>query len=173
MRNRFAYPNEFLENQNGSMTVEFVTIAPLLIAALVFSFEFGRAFWAFDVLARDVRAAVRYMARDTAAIPPYADNTCPDAARYIAQTGSPKAADFTQANKHFPWKGVPEADLGFSCPVARLITVPEYNDSGSVVRMEVSVPLTLSLIQFINRVSGASIPSYPLTVSYEARYIGN
>jgi hypothetical protein len=182
MRNEVAYLKEFLKNPSGSMTVEFVTFAPLLIAALVVSFEFGRAFWAYDVMTRDVRAAARYLARDPSAIPPYANSDCPDPVRYIAQTGSPKASDFTDANKHFPWKG---AAPTFTCPVARTINPANFNNAGNVVRVQASVPVTLSLLQVLNRLSGllstqadqqtpASVAvSYPLTVSYEVRYMGN
>ena len=142
------------------MTIEFVAFAPLLLAALVFSYEFGRAFWAFDVVTRDVRAGVRYAARLSTPPPP----DCPAFARNIAQTGSP--VDATDESKHFPWKGV---SATFTC-------LP-----GSITNsftMEATVPITLSLLDFFNRFlnldEATSIKlGYPLTVSYQARYIGN
>jgi Flp pilus assembly protein TadG len=169
--------SEFLRNRNGSMAVEFVAFAPLLIAALIVSFEFGRAFWAYDVVTRDVRAGVRYLARSpTAPSPP----NCPTAAENIAQTGLYTSG--LDANKHFPWKGVTAT---FTCTVARSFATPDYNDAGQVITMTANVPITLTLLQVLNRLSqwvgsvahqsaGPAIPtSYSLTVSYEARYIGN
>ena len=177
MRNGVAYLTEFLKNPKGSMTVEFVAFAPVLIAALVISFEFGRAFWAYDVITRDVRAGVRYLARMST--PPSPPN-CPAAAQNIAQTGLHDSG--LDAAKHFPWKGV---SATFTCTVARTFTAADYNDAGQVIAMTATVPVTLSLLEVLNRLTqwtgslagappGSVIPvNYPLTVSYEARYIGN
>ena len=172
MRSQVAYLSEFLKNPKGSMTVEFVAFAPVLIAAMVVSFEFGRAFWAYDVITRDVRGAVRYLTRDSTAQPPYAGNVCPQAARYIAQTGSP--TDGAEGSKHFPWKGVTPT---FQC-LSVAFTGANYNDAGHVVTMTATVPVTLTLQAVINRFLNmggtASLPlTYPLTVSYQARYAGN
>src|SRR5688500_15419246 len=99
MRSRVVYLFEFLKGPNGSMTVEFVGFAPVLIAALIFSFEFGRAFWAYDVITRDLRGAVRYLARTSADC---ATNTAYRvAAENIAKRG---VADTSQV-VHFPWAG--------------------------------------------------------------------
>ena len=166
MRGGIVRFREFLKNRDGSMAVEFVAIVPWFVAALVISFEFGRAFWAYDVVTRDVRAAVRYLSRDAASVPPFASNACPAASINMAKTGSPTDT----VNTHFPWTGVTST---FSCPVAQTISASQYNDAGYVIRMDVSVPITLSLLVIANRLTGSSIPTYPLTLSYEARYIGN
>lgn len=172
MRNRVAYLKEFLEDQKGSMTVEFVAFAPLLLAALVVSFEFGRAFWAYDVITRDLRGSVRYLTRNSATPPPYASDACPASAQNIAQTGSP--TDGADANKHFPWKGV---SATFACPSIAFSSA-NYNDDGRVVTMTANVPVALSLGDVINRILSLSGTSsidlvYTLTVSYQSRYIGN
>src|SRR5688572_7213513 len=125
MRKPVAYLNEILKNPNGSMAVEFVAFAPLLIAALVISFEFGRAFWAYDVITRDLRASVRYLSRNAANPPPYGSDVCPTTAQNIAQTGSP--ASGADANRHFPWKGVTAT---FTCPSVAFTTA-NYNVNGS------------------------------------------
>ena len=44
----------FFRDCSGAMTVEFVVITPILLAAMVFAFEFGRGLWAYDVMTRDV-----------------------------------------------------------------------------------------------------------------------
>jgi len=161
------------------MTVEFVAVVPLLLGALVLSFEFGRAFWAYDVITRDLRAAVRHLSRDASITPPYTSDACPASAQNIAQTGSP--TDSANANKHFPWKDV---SATFACP-STSFSGTQYNDSGQVVRMTASVPVTLSLLTFLNthlvflnnklnQPSSVVIPiSYSLSVTYQSRYIGN
>jgi Flp pilus assembly protein TadG len=162
---------KFLRDGSGSMTVEFVVLTPLLLSALVFSFEFGKGLWAYDVITRDVRAGVRYISRDsTVPTPPPAG--CPTSAQNIAQTGSP--TDATDANKHFPWKGVTST---FTC-TATNFTTADYNTNGQVVTMTASVPVTLTFLGFLNSVlsltGGSVIPTtYPLSVSYQARLIGN
>ena len=171
MRVSAAYLHKFLKNGHGSMTVEFVAIAPLFIAALVIAFEFGRAFWAYDVITRDLRASVRYMTRNAGTPPPYASDACPVTAENIAQTGLP--ADNADANKHFPWKG---AAATFTCPSVAF-SAANYNDDGRVVTMTATVPLTLALGNAINRVldlsGSARIAPFSLRVSYQSRYIGN
>jgi hypothetical protein len=122
-----------------------------------------------------VRAGVRYLSRDPAAPPPYAANGCPTAVQNIVQTGSP--IDDSDANKHFPWKGVPSAQIQFQCP-SIAFSGANYNDAGHVVTLSATVPVTMSLIYVVNRflrLSDASqiAGSYPLTVTYQARYIGN
>src|SRR5688572_15717585 len=84
---------KFLADRRGSMTVEFIAIVPLFIAALLFGFEFGRAFWAYDVVTRDVRAAVRYLSRAT----PY-NAAAQTQATNVAKTGLPGGTAL-----HFPW----------------------------------------------------------------------
>jgi hypothetical protein len=176
MRNLVSHVRDLFRSRNGSITVEFVAFAPLLIAALAFSYEFGRAFWAFDVVARDVRAGVRYLARmPTLPAPP----ECPASAKNIIQTGQ------LAGEKHFPWRDVPEEDIEFACALTPFAS-GNYNSDGQIISMTATVPVTLSLLDWINGLSewmnlrageeeGSSpIPiSYSLTVSYQARHIGN
>jgi hypothetical protein len=179
MRKQVAYLMEFVTDHRGSMTVEFVAFAPLLIAALVVSFEFGRAFWAFDVVTRDVRAGVRYLARNSATPPPYGANLCPATARNVVETGLPNGVD---ANKHFPWKTNPAAT--FSCPsqtfddLCPLLNDCGLNDDGNVITMAATVQVSLSLMDVVNRLAGLTGAAriditYPLTVTYQTRYVGN
>jgi Flp pilus assembly protein TadG len=163
MRKPGAYLNEFLKDLRGSMTVEFVTFAPLLIAALVVSFEFGRAFWAYDVVTRDLRAAVRYLSR----APSYSSGSKTQA-EALAKTGTP-----TGTTLHFPWTN--SATFAYVEPA---IITGQYNDDVRVFTMTANVPVTLSLVDFMNRFlslsGGAAIATnYTLSVSYQARYIGN
>jgi hypothetical protein len=143
-----------------------------LIVALVLLFEFGRAFWAFDVVTRDVRAGVRYLTRNSATPPPYSLDACPASAQNVVQTGLPGVS--ADANKHFPWKG---ATATFVCS-SEAFSGADYNDAGRVVTMTATVPITLSLISIINNLLGLSGGSqvagnYSLNVSYQSRYIGN
>ena len=54
-------PRRAFRHEDGSITVEFVVTFPLILAALAFSFEFGRLFIAHHTAVNNVRAAVRYL----------------------------------------------------------------------------------------------------------------
>ena len=72
----------FFRDTAGTNTVEFLAMTPVLLVALVFSFEFGRGLWAYDVMTRDVRAATRFLSRDVNADLTLAQN--------VAETGKVK-----------------------------------------------------------------------------------
>jgi len=164
--------SHFLGDRSGSMTVEFVVLVPLLLAALVFSFEFGRALWAYDVMTRDVRAAVRYLSRTSAA--PAVPN-CPAAtqteAENMAKRGLPGG---TAADDHFPWK---DSAPTFGCSTTAFSSA-QFSQDGSVITMTANVPITLSFLEFLDTVAGSDLDrdmdyGYTLSVSDQARWIGN
>jgi Flp pilus assembly protein TadG len=151
----------FITDERGSYTVEFVILVPLLLAALVFSFEFARALWAYDVMTRDVRAGVRYLSRST---------SLPDATCSSAQT---LVMNGTDASAHFPWNGTPPT---FACSTTAF-SIANFSQDGSVITMTATVPVTLSFLDFLNQVDkltgGAKIAtSYTLSVSDQTRFIG-
>lgn len=152
----------WLRKCDGSITVEFVALTPVLLVALVFSFEFGRALWAYDVMTRDLRAASRFLSRDFGAL----SDSNKTQAENVAQTGSPSGT-----TKHFPWN---ECNECFSFVPVRSYTDGEFNKDVTVYRISASVPLTLSFLEFFNSVLGSdSIPtSYTLVVADEVRWIG-
>jgi Flp pilus assembly protein TadG len=163
MRKRVAYLLNFLKSQTGSMTVEFVSFAPLMIVALMISFEFGKALWAYDVVTRDLRAAVRYLSR--ASVYSAGSKT---QAENVAKSGLPGGGAL-----HFPWTA--SATFGYVEPA---VITGQYNDDVRVFTMTANVPVTLSLLSFINRflglTGGAAVATgYSLSASYQARYIGN
>jgi Flp pilus assembly protein TadG len=154
----------FLKDRSGSMTVEFVVLVPVLLVALVFSFDFGRAFWAYDTITRDVRAGARYVSR-VQTVPTSGD--CPTATQNIIETGSP--TDST--NKHFPWKGVTLTTVP-QCTVSSAIS--GFNLPVQMVQIQASVPYTLSFVTFFNTFTGGSLgASYNFVVTDQARWIGN
>ena len=150
----------FLRNCSGAMTVEFVVITPMLLAAMVFAFEFGRGLWAYDVMSRDVRAGVRYLSRATNNLP--VNGTCPAAATTLVTNG-------TDADAHFPWTdGMPQ----FTCNETAFPT--GFNQSLEVVTMQAQVPVTLSFLDVLNRITGTGLAtSYTLQVQDQARLVGN
>jgi len=146
-------------DHGGSMTVEFVFMIPVLVATLVMGFEFGRALWAYDVVTRDVRAAVRYLARTN----PY-DAAAKTQATNVAKTGTPGGTTL-----HFPWTNA--ATVTYT---ETAFTSANYNVNGTVVTAQASVPITLSLMSILNTLANGSIsPNYTLVVSDQARWIGN
>ena len=141
------------------MTVEFVAMVPVLVLALVVGFEFGRALWAYDVITRDVRAAVRYLSRAT----PY-DATAKTQATNVAKTGSPSGT-----TAHFPWTNA--ATVTYS---ETAFTTANYNVNGNVKTATASVPVAVSMLGVLNTFRPSSVStSYTLVVSDQARWIGN
>jgi hypothetical protein len=154
VRIRELHRIDFSGDVSGSTTVEFVCFAPVLIAALFLVFDFGYAFWAFDVMTRDVRTGLRYASRMSTPPDPM---ECPQAAKNIVQTGFPSEGN----DRRFPWNRVPEEDVEFSCTSAAPAGV--YNSNVQVITMTVTATLPMPL----------SPVTYPLSVSYQARYLGN
>lgn len=140
----------------GSVTVEFVAMTPVILVALVFSFEFGRALWAYDVMTRDVRAATRFLSRD------FTENTT--RAQNVAETGSPAGGQ-----KHFPWN-LATADFD----IATTPKTGTYSTNVTVYRMSASLPVTLSFLEAMNNfLNSEDVPtSYTLVVSDEIRWFG-
>ncbi len=154
----------FIANSNGSMAVEFVVLVPMLLSALVFSFEFGKAFWAYDTITRDLRGAVRYLARASTDC-----STFHTEAENIATTGVTSGG-----TAHFPWTGSPAFNYTYAP-----FSGPNYNSSGTVVTMKADVPITLTFLDFLNRILATRGPNpaiqidYTLSVAYQARCIGS
>ena len=153
---------QFLRDGSGSLTVEFVVMTPLLLSALVFSFEFGKALWAYDTIARDLRGAVRYLSRTS------------------SDCGATVAAYRTQA-ENLARNGVtsggtahwPMAAATFSYPSNTALGGAYNLPSSTVIKMTASVPITLTFASALNRMTRGSGTNYTLTVSYQSRCIGN
>jgi Flp pilus assembly protein TadG len=113
------------------VTVELVAMTPVILVALVFSFEFGRALWAYDVMTRDVRDATRYLSR-------YNGDIAVNGAtlgQTVAETGSA-----TGTQLHFPWNtGTAEFDIGMNSV-----------NGVTVYRLTASLPVNLSLLEAMN-----------------------
>jgi Flp pilus assembly protein TadG len=143
----------------GSMTVEFVFLVPLLVGALTFGFEFGRALWAYDVVTRDVRAAVRFLSRAN----PY-DASAKTQATTVAKTGTPSGTSM-----HFPWTNA--AAITYS---ETTFTTANYSVNGTVITATATDPIELSLLSILNSLGSSSVgTNYTLTVTDQARWIGN
>jgi Flp pilus assembly protein TadG len=150
---------KFAHDPLGSMTVEFVAMVPVLVLTLVVGFEFGRALWAYDVMTRDVRAAVRYLSRTN----PY-DATAKTQATNVAKTGTPDGTTL-----HFPWTNA--ATVTYS---ETAFTTANYSVNGNVITATATVPITLSMLTVLNRFrSSAAATSYTLVVTDQVRWIGN
>lgn len=148
-----------LRDNSGSLTVEFVLTIPIILAALFFSYEFGRAIWAYEVVAQDVRTAVRYLSRAEGVDFSNASDPAIVAAENLAKTGQTANG----GTLHYPWTASSTLDVT-SAPFSDT----EYNVNGNVITMTASVPMTLSLLAFVH--SGTN---YTLSVADTAQYIGD
>lgn len=146
----------FAKNQRGAITVEFVAILPMLLAALAISYEFGRCLWAQQIVTKDVRDAARYLSRQqaplTAGVKSQAQN--------LAQTGQTSGGTM-----HYPWTAanqvtVTDPYLTFSSSAFRV--------SGTVVQVEGNIPFTISFLSFLHINT-----SVTLKAASQVRVIGN
>jgi Flp pilus assembly protein TadG len=167
---RTSCVTEFRKKTTGSITVEFVAMLPVLLGALGFSYEFGRAMWAYDVMTRDVRASVRYLSRlprpPSVTYPPF-DNSAKTNAINVAKTGVPSGG-----TTHFPW-GAPWSTCNPCVTVGAEtnFAIGNYNENGFVFSVTGAVPLSLYFLGFLDGFGFNT--SYTLTVTDRARYIGN
>ena len=60
---RLRAPKHFAKDKRGSVTIEFVAVMPIFLAALAFTWEFGQLFLAYQSTASNARAAARYLSR--------------------------------------------------------------------------------------------------------------
>ena len=165
MMNAFGL-RRFARDPRGSVTVEFVATIPLILAALVFSFEFARALWAYDVMTRDVRGALRYLSR--------APSSYTDQAACLAMTGIPTGSPPACGGnaKHVPW----DNSSTFPAVVPVTFSGSNFNEAGSVLTMQANVPLSLTFFAFLNWVTGGQTSlstTFTLSVSDQIRWIGN
>ena len=158
----------------GSATVEFVIVMPVLLTALVFTFEFGRALFAYEVITSDVESAVRYISHVPSSQCSALSGNDITNAQNLAQcaalptSGSPT----TCTTPHFPWNSSSAATL--SVTNAQSFSQFDSNGnvifdtSGNVVQVKAAVPLSLTMLGYM----GINT-AYTLVVSDQARCMGN
>lgn len=139
---------------NGSITVETVVMFPLILAALAFSFEFGRLFIAHHTTVNNVRAAVRYLSRSDLT----ADQL--DAVETIVKTG--KASGGAEP----AWMA--DANVTIT-PSQSTFTDANYRTGGQIIRVQVTVPYQPLIFSFVND----DIASIPFTIAEDMRHIGD
>lgn len=180
-----ANNGKFWGGESGSATVEFIVMLPVLLAALAFCYELGRAFLAYEIASSDVQSAVRYFARsNVAACPTPIDSTCPAVvqAENVARCGKPASC----VTPHWPWNDYETgAQPDFASPyvigcssstnkwciqqaASNGQSVYPFNQNVSVVQLDAQIPMTLSLLGYIGvgRV-------YTMRIVDQAMLIGN
>jgi Flp pilus assembly protein TadG len=149
----------FAKENQGLITVEFVCVIPMILAAMYFVFEFGRAFWAYEVASQDVRSAVRYLSRAESVDFTNTTGGFILKAENLAETGTTDAS----SSKHYPWTASSTISVSTTA-----FTDSDYNVNGSVISMTASIPITLSFLAFI----GANT-DYTISITGNAQYIGD
>ncbi|GJL94635.1 MAG: hypothetical protein DHS20C05_10400 [Hyphococcus sp.] len=131
-----------------------MVLFPVILAALAFSFEFGRLFIAHHTTVNNVRAAVRYLSRSdlTAAQQ--------DTARAIVRTGQPSGATAPD------W--MTGANITIT-PSQSTFSDTDFRTGGQVIRIQAEVNFPLSLFGFIN--DGRT--GVPITIVEDIRHIGD
>ena len=175
MRKIGQFFRNFARDAGGSTTVEFVIIVPVLLTALVFAFEFGRALFAYEVMTSDVESAVRYISHvPLAQCQNFSGNDVINAQNLAECAVLPTAGATPVActTPHFPWNSSSTASLSVTNP----LSFSQYdgsgnvifNNSGKVVQVQAVLPLTLAMLGYM----GINT-SYTLVASDQARCMGN
>lgn len=151
------------------MTAEFVVVMPVLLVALVFAFEFGRALFAYEALTSDVETAVRYISHVPSSQCVNLSGNDIVNAQNLAQCGQLPSSGTTPAactSKVFPWNSSSSGSLTVS--TAQSFSTPTFDTSGSIVQVKAELPLTLSMLGYLGIDT-----AYTLVVSDQARCMGN
>ena len=130
--------DRFAKENRGAVTLEFVVMMPLFLAALAFAYEFGQFFLTYQSTASNVRSAARYLAR----LDNPASNTNRRLARNIIRTGQLET-DVTP----FPYLNNVCSSLG-DC----------FTVTPNSVRINVQFNYPLTLFGFVGGEAGATLP---------------
>jgi hypothetical protein len=146
------WPLRFVRDEHGAVTIEFVVMMPIFLAALAFAYEFGQIFLAQQSTINNVRAAGRYLAR-VALI-----DSNRDKAEGIVRLGKLPSAD--------PDDDDPPDYLEDACGLAGPHCITIDDDKIDIV---VRVNYRLSIFGFIDSDAPATLP---FTVHEHYRWVG-
>ncbi len=144
----------FFRKEDGSITVEFVVTFPLILAALAFSFEFGRMFVAHHTIVNNVRSAVRYLSRSDLSAARQTE------AEQIVRTGVPSGGAEPE------W--VESADIQI-VPSQSTFTDANFRTGGQIVRVQATVNFRFLIATFI----GDERATIPIVIVEDIRHIGD
>lgn len=146
--------NRFLRAADGAITIEFVVMFPLIIAALAFAFELGRVIIAHHTVVNNVRSAVRYLSRSDLS------DARIEQARQIVRTGKPSGG------AEPAWMSGATVTV---TPAQSTFSDADFRVSGQVSRIQASVPVPLLIFSFL----GNDSASIPITIVEDMRHIGD
>lgn len=147
--------------EDGSLTIEFVVILPILVTALAFAFEFGQIFIAHQSTEHNVRSAVRYLMRSDLGEPTRvaAEKAI---AENIVRTGQPVGGvtpEYLQAGQ--ATVVIDEAYSSFSSTT--------FSRSGTTFQISVQVNYPLTLFGVFGL---EGLTTIPFVIVEDARYVG-
>jgi len=149
---------QFWRQRDGAITAEFVCTLPLILAAMAFAFEFGRALWAHQILTENVRAATRFLSR----------SEITDSSRTLAEnivtTGRADTTSGEFWGEQVTVTFHPSVENG---PV-QTFGPPDFRVSGQTIRIEAQVPVNLALLGFLGISTWLTVGA-----ADEARHIGD
>jgi Flp pilus assembly protein TadG len=155
----------FLRDDGGGMTVEFVTTLPMILAALVIVFEFGRGLWFHQIVSKSVRDATRFASRYS----PLAagcdtledDGTFVDAVRTVALGSTSLHGFWTDPSTVTVATALADSEADADGQQFRTRTT-------CVVTVRAQVPVNLATLAFLGLETGVTID-----VADRARFIGD
>ena len=149
-------PRRAFRHEDGSITVEFVVTFPLILAALAFSFEFGRLFIAHHTAVNNVRAAVRYLSRSNL------DASNLQVAQNIVRTGLAAGGGLP------PWVDSSEDVSVQITPADSTFSDDNFRVSGQTIRIQTTVNYHVSIASFL----GLGGNDIPIIITEDIRHIG-
>lgn len=159
----------FLKDSGGSITVEFLIMLPLILVAIVFVYDLGRAIWAYEIASQDVRAGLRYLSRVESVTNFSSSSSAVQAAINLAETGSTTTTANCPSNCHYPWTDSSSITVSAGCPTGGTTCSTQYNETANIITMQASVPI--SILDFVPVIGS----DFQLTASITdtAYYVGD
>lgn len=173
MKSTISFIWRWLRDEDGSMTVEFVINVPVLLFAMVFIYEFGRAFFAYQALTTDVEAVVRYLSHvsDCASLGANPTANSVVNGQNLAKCQSLPSQNTTPAACtaiNFPWNISSDSGNGtVTVTNPTTFSTPNYNNNGSIVQVDASLPINFFFLPYIGIDA-----DHTLVVSDQARCVG-
>lgn len=169
MKERARYRKRLLCAQDGSLTVEFVVMMPVLLAGLAFAFEFGRLMIAHHTTVNNVRSATRYLSRAELSLVEDAGSTVRTQVDNIIRTGVP-------AGGALPSWVNDETDIDIVVtPAQATFSDDDFRDSGQVLRVQTTVNFRFLIFQFVDIFNDPTPQGgfIPIVIVEDIRYIGD
>lgn len=169
MSGRGGHNRRFLRAEDGSLTIEFVVMMPVLLAGLAFAFEFGRLMIAHHTTVNNVRSATRYLSRADLALVENTGSTVRTQVDNIIRTGVPTGGELPA------WVNDADDITIVVTPAQATFSDADFRDNGQVLRVQTTVNFRFLIFQFINIFNDPTPQGgfIPIVIVEDMRHVGD